>query len=280
MVWPAVIGAAASLAGGYMQSRSARRAGDISREQAAANMQLQREFAQHGIRWKVEDAKEAGIHPLYALGASTHSFSPVGVNVPVADGLGRGLASAGQNISRAMQAKSTQDERRELADLQARLLEAQIEHVGSQTALNLSRANPQLPPPLPNPMGGTSPMTPVDIEELAPIPGNAVVVEPNTVGAASRSQPGTLAGGHSGHVLVRMDNDVYVQQPNRAVFGEEMHSPGMFGWMAKQQFDPRPPEWSILRRNHPKAYGWRYNRAFRHWTPAYTRRRRYDPPRS
>jgi hypothetical protein len=36
------------------------------------NIKMQREFAQKGIRWKVSDAKKAGIHPLYALGASTH----------------------------------------------------------------------------------------------------------------------------------------------------------------------------------------------------------------
>lgn len=29
---------------------------------------LQREFAQHGIRWRVEDARAAGLHPLAALG--------------------------------------------------------------------------------------------------------------------------------------------------------------------------------------------------------------------
>lgn len=42
-----------------------------------ANIQQQREFAQKGIRWRVSDAKKAGIHPLFALGANTASFSPV-----------------------------------------------------------------------------------------------------------------------------------------------------------------------------------------------------------
>lgn len=32
---------------------------------------IQREFAQQGIRWKVEDAKAAGLHPLYALGGGS-----------------------------------------------------------------------------------------------------------------------------------------------------------------------------------------------------------------
>lgn len=40
------------------------------------NLELQREFAQHGIQWKVNDAISAGIHPLAALGADTMSFTP------------------------------------------------------------------------------------------------------------------------------------------------------------------------------------------------------------
>lgn len=41
-----------------------------------ANYNMQKEFAQHGIQWKVEDAVRAGIHPAVALGAQTHSASP------------------------------------------------------------------------------------------------------------------------------------------------------------------------------------------------------------
>ena len=40
---------------------------------------LQREFAQNGIRWKVADAEAAGIHPLAALGAQTTPYQPVSI---------------------------------------------------------------------------------------------------------------------------------------------------------------------------------------------------------
>lgn len=40
------------------------------------NLSLQREFAQNSIQWRVNDAKAAGIHPLYALGAQGSSYTP------------------------------------------------------------------------------------------------------------------------------------------------------------------------------------------------------------
>lgn len=46
------------------------------REQASTNAALQREFAQNGIRWRVEDAKAAGLHPMYALTGGGAAFSP------------------------------------------------------------------------------------------------------------------------------------------------------------------------------------------------------------
>ena len=51
--------------------------GLFGKSEADKNIKYQKQFAQHGIRWKVEDAKAAGLHPLYALGANTHSFTPV-----------------------------------------------------------------------------------------------------------------------------------------------------------------------------------------------------------
>lgn len=40
------------------------------------NRDLQKEFAQNSIQWRVDDAKKAGIHPLYALGAQGASYTP------------------------------------------------------------------------------------------------------------------------------------------------------------------------------------------------------------
>lgn len=66
----------------------------------------QKEFAQNGIRWRVDDAKAAGIHPIFAVGANTPTYSP-----QVATGTDYGLSQVGQNISRAIEAKQTREER-------------------------------------------------------------------------------------------------------------------------------------------------------------------------
>lgn len=88
----ALIGAGASLLGGVLGNRSANK-------QAEQQYQHQKEFAQSGIQWKVEDAEKAGVHPLYALGANTVSYSPTSVG-----GSDFGIPEAGQNIGRAMDA--------------------------------------------------------------------------------------------------------------------------------------------------------------------------------
>jgi hypothetical protein len=134
----AVISAGSSLLGGLFGRSSAKKA-------AAKEAALQREFAQNGIRWKVEDAKSAGVSPLYALGAPTTSYQSA-VN---SDPFPQALADAGNSISRAVQAKTTTGER-----LQERLLNAQIEGQEIENAKKRSEVALQTgamsTPPLPS----------------------------------------------------------------------------------------------------------------------------------
>lgn len=74
-----------------------------------ANYEHQKEFAQNGIRWRVADAKAAGLHPLAALGAQTSSYTPSAV---VGDSPDFSfLRDIGQDVGRAIDAKSTAAER-------------------------------------------------------------------------------------------------------------------------------------------------------------------------
>ena len=122
MVWPAIIGGAAALAGGAISALSASSANQSATNLDRKNRKMQKLFAQQGIRWRVEDAKAAGIHPLAALGASTHSYTPQRVGIKSKGDYG--ITRAGQNIGRAMAAQKTSEEKSiQLANL--KLIEAE-----------------------------------------------------------------------------------------------------------------------------------------------------------
>lgn len=108
-----ILGGIGSIVGGFLSRDSQQEANQIARENKEKDIALQREFAQEGIRWKVADAKAAGLHPLYAMGANTVSYAPSSIGIVPEDGLARGLASASQDFGRAIDATRTQDERSE-----------------------------------------------------------------------------------------------------------------------------------------------------------------------
>lgn len=141
------LGALGSLVGGYMNATN-------SKKVAKMNLDAQREFAQNGIRWKVADAKAAGLHPLAALGAQTTSFSPSYVGDT---SMGDAMSSMGQNLGRAVEATMTARERKQKED-ESRMLEyakwdmdmryrqAQIDNINAQTASIQSQPkNPPMP---------------------------------------------------------------------------------------------------------------------------------------
>lgn len=103
----ALVGAAGSIAGGLIGNGFRSAPADHYWDNAA----LQKEFAQNGIRWKVADAKAAGLHPLAALGAQTASFTPGYVGDTGSANDYSFLGEAGQQIGRAIDAKATAEER-------------------------------------------------------------------------------------------------------------------------------------------------------------------------
>lgn len=112
---------------------------------AQENRDQQKEFAQHGIQWKVADAKAAGVHPLYALGASTHSPAPVS-----SGDMASSLASVGQNIDRAVYATSSASERitahnEQVQALQLTRMGLENDLLASQIARLRDNHNPPMP---------------------------------------------------------------------------------------------------------------------------------------
>ena len=93
--------------------------------QAQQNYQAQKEFAQYGIRWKVADAKAAGIHPLAALGAMTSGYTPSQTMFTSPDY--SFVGEMGQNIGRAVDAKRTNAERARQQMMQDQLAATQLE---------------------------------------------------------------------------------------------------------------------------------------------------------
>lgn len=99
--------------------------------EAAKDRQLQQEFAQNGVQWRVDDAKAAGLHPLAALGAQLASSSPIAISgtspsgsVPQAPtassnftpaqadtSVGSAMSNFGQDLSRSISAVATEWER-------------------------------------------------------------------------------------------------------------------------------------------------------------------------
>lgn len=137
-----ILSAAANVIGGFASQNDNQ---DFQSSMADRNAALQREFAQHGVRWRVADAQAAGIHPLFALGMQPIQASPSMVGGD--SSLFEGLSRAGQDIGRAIDSTRTEDERvnsrmealaLERSELQNELLRSQI-----------ARMNQQATPPTP-----------------------------------------------------------------------------------------------------------------------------------
>lgn len=145
-----LISAGANLLGGMLNREQNEDFQANQNYQAEVNRQMQKDFAQQGIRWKVDDAKAAGIHPLYALGANTVSYSPVSVGGGPDTSFGSGVASAGQDLSRAFDATRTGDERsKALAGASASL---SVERAGLENELlraQIAKLRGQVGPPMP-----------------------------------------------------------------------------------------------------------------------------------
>lgn len=143
----AILGALGSGISAIMGSNAAKDAQKAQMAMAERNIAAQKEYAQNTIQWKTQDAMKAGIHPIYALGAPTTSFSPVSIG----DSLSPGIRAAGQDISRAAHSLASGLDR----EVQSTAAALQLERGGLEnellrTQIARLRLGPTNPP-APNP---------------------------------------------------------------------------------------------------------------------------------
>lgn len=264
LIGGALIGVGSSLLSGIMGRDANREANAKAEAAAAANIAMQKEFAQNGIRWKVEDAKAAGIHPLYALGASSPSFSPVSVGTAPDMSMPSAMADMGQNISRAVSATRTAPEK-EMATIQLAQAKAQLDgsvidnQIKAMQLKNLANPSPSFP-------AG-------DSGNFIPGQGNSplVRVKPSERSTSAEGRPAQQAGWVPDVGYARTDTGL-TPVPSQDVKEriEDQMIPELM-WAARNQLAPnlgtaRPPPKSML----PKgASEWKWSFWAQEWQPKY-----------
>lgn len=161
----------------------------------------QKEFAQMGIQWRVEDAKAAGLHPVFALNGGGAAFSSPSVSTSGSYGVENSLQDLGQNVSRAVAAQET-PEQREVRLMNFKVQESNITRNEAEAAYyraqeaKIRGAGPGMPSTLLGPSGqnvtsGTGQQSVVipDWDQYEAGNIGAVQLKPNEVVSSVLSRP-------------------------------------------------------------------------------------------
>lgn len=232
----------------------------------------QQKLATEGIQMRVRDAKAAGVHPLYALGAAPISYSPISVNSQgpgdfgspgQGPDIGGSLSRMGQGLERALSATMTPSERalNELQKAQLEESKARTELTRAQTASVLSRMGPsQLGPGIP---AGMKP----GLGVYEPKPPEVLNNAPD--------KSGITAGPAEGNARwVQAPSGALYSVPSSSLNMDELSSPGYLTWMMNNKVFPY---FSQSRRDQarpsksqlpPGAIGWSLG-AGGMWYPVY-----------
>lgn len=210
---------------------------DAVAAQNAENVAHQKEFAQMGIQWRVEDAKKAGIHPLYALGAQTTGFTPSSHVFQESNSAPDISGPMGQDISRAVMASQSipVTEMQKLAITSAQLdIEGKyIENAIRATQLQKLQS-PGSPPGVPLPdaiQGGLAGQ------------GDAVRVRPAEPTASQSGRPAQEAGAINSFGYTRDTDTSYGIAPSKDM--KERIEDDLIGetlWHIRNRINPPPPD--------------------------------------
>lgn len=241
------------------------------------NWSRQKKMAQNQIQWRVADAKAAGVHPLYALGAPTMSFSPSGY-----DGGASSMSALGQDISRAKMAAMDRREReaaatmalaesRERLALERMRTEAEVNESAARTQMLQSQVarnnSAQLGPPMPASAGSLRPDRTLPTDLVQPRVSDPIQ------GAATdpARQPGVLTDYQFAR---RANGNLFIVPSEEIKERIEDNLPGELGWMYRNNFLPmigQPP---------PAPPGYRFNWMIQEYEPIRNRRRSRPQRRS
>lgn len=201
------MGVASDIAGGLVGKlfgggTSANKQYNIWAQQARYSNKLATEFDASQIQRRVADAKLAGIHPLAGVGISPSSGPSISVGgISDTKSFPTGM---GQNISRAVEAVATRDERAQATAMNGLSLErARLENELLRYQItNVARA--------------TTPSLPGSQSPLIAGQGDAhrrVVVVPDEVTASAKGDTGITAGSHPGFQEYDLGNGRTIQLP-------------------------------------------------------------------
>lgn len=136
--------------GGIAQD-DARWMNDFSWKQSLRNEVFQNDLARHGIKMRVDDAVSAGLHPLVGAGINPASGGYGGAvfsGVPSAQGRSFRGSDFGQNISRAVSATRSLEEKQLMAvELRRQMAEADLAGTNAQIARRQLMEMSKSPPP-------------------------------------------------------------------------------------------------------------------------------------
>lgn len=287
------VSALGNIAGGLFGGKSGGKQGDAEN---FARQQLHTQM-QKSVQWRVQDAREAGVHPLAALGAQISASPPVpvGGDRSVGPDIGSALSELGQGASRALTAYFDRGEKNKLA-MQVLQIEGQeIDNQIKLEQLKQIRGVPGSPPDFPDLAQGesfvptgqisdpwryirhgvvTQPLPAYSAPPETAIPGQggapAVKVKPVEVSPVQRSLPHQEAGAHPQHKWIRQE-DGWVAMPTESSGLQDLELDNPYAleyWLRNRVLpvvgtgDPPPDSWL------PKeATGWWFDTSTGRWKP-------------
>lgn len=265
----ALMAGAGSMAGG-VGGLFGRSGGGTDWNAMTAQMNFQREMAQNSISWRVQDAKNAGVSPLVALGAPTFSPSISIPSEPFGPDIGASLRSMGAGAADLVKGLTPVDKRalamqQMAADQQLKSNDLDIQIKGAQLA-RLQKLNSQ--PTFPDVRPGAGGSGQVN----DPVRGTYEAKPPEVL----NTQPGTptaTAGPPSPGTNFEPTPTGLTPRPNqKSIQDTDIFNPEYLDWAMRNKVFPnaaRAPSPEYMAKHFPGAIGAKWNQFEFEWQPVY-----------